>query len=202
MKVIETKYNGYKFRSRLEARWAVFFDACGIEYQYEPEGFELKEGYYLPDFYLPWFKCYVEIKPKDIAREDRLKAEKKLEALFFEHKSCVCMLCVGDPLDDDMNLLCTDYCDSNAGYCWRNNVQFMSGCWFRDSFGIDCSSGKHFIHLVVNSERYKEYGDVKYDIIYSIVGKGHITEYRTNFVKEKEIARQARFEHGECGLIG
>lgn len=27
MKAIETEYNGYKFRSRLEARWAVFFDA-------------------------------------------------------------------------------------------------------------------------------------------------------------------------------
>ena len=26
IKPIETKYNGYRFRSRLEARWAVFFD--------------------------------------------------------------------------------------------------------------------------------------------------------------------------------
>ena len=25
-------YNGYKFRSRLEAKWAVFFDAVGIKY--------------------------------------------------------------------------------------------------------------------------------------------------------------------------
>ena len=54
MKVIETEYNGYKFRSRLEARWAVFFDELGIEYLYEPEGFVLEDGTkYLPDFYLP-----------------------------------------------------------------------------------------------------------------------------------------------------
>jgi hypothetical protein len=53
MKAIDTIYNGYKFRSRLEARWAVFFDAAGIKYEYEPEGFDLGEaGYYLPDFYL------------------------------------------------------------------------------------------------------------------------------------------------------
>jgi len=39
IKAIETVYNGYKFRSRLEARWAVFFDALGIEYEYEKEGF-------------------------------------------------------------------------------------------------------------------------------------------------------------------
>ena len=28
-------------RSRLEARWAVFFDTAGIAWQYEPEGFDL-----------------------------------------------------------------------------------------------------------------------------------------------------------------
>lgn len=30
MKAIETRYKGYRFRSRLEARWAVFFDALGL----------------------------------------------------------------------------------------------------------------------------------------------------------------------------
>lgn len=54
MKAIETKYKGYRFRSRLEARWAVFFDALGIEWRYEPEGFDLGFGaMYLPDFWLP-----------------------------------------------------------------------------------------------------------------------------------------------------
>lgn len=43
IKPIETYYNGYRFRSRLEARWAVFFDAAGIKYQYEEQGFE-KDG--------------------------------------------------------------------------------------------------------------------------------------------------------------
>ena len=62
MKAIETVYNGYRFRSRLEARWAVFFDACGIKYLYEPEGYKLSDGtMYLPDFYLSdiktWFEC-------------------------------------------------------------------------------------------------------------------------------------------------
>ena len=58
IKAIETIYNGYRFRSRLEARWAVFFDALGIEYQYEPEGYEYggwegsKPYRWLPDFRL------------------------------------------------------------------------------------------------------------------------------------------------------
>lgn len=60
---IETSYNGYLFRSRLEARWAVFFDTAGIKYQYELQGFNTgPQGWYLPDFFLPdilsgvWFE--------------------------------------------------------------------------------------------------------------------------------------------------
>ena len=63
IKAIETKYNGYKFRSRLEARWAVFFDAATIKYEYEPEGYELTDDVrYLPDFYLPDEDIFVEVK--------------------------------------------------------------------------------------------------------------------------------------------
>jgi hypothetical protein len=51
LKPIETNYKGYKFRSRLEARWGVFFDALNLKWQYEVEGFKLSNGeYYLPDF--------------------------------------------------------------------------------------------------------------------------------------------------------
>lgn len=48
---IETEYGGHRFRSRLEARWAVFFDALGIDFAYETEGTLLPSGKkYLPDF--------------------------------------------------------------------------------------------------------------------------------------------------------
>lgn len=72
---IETEYNGMLFRSRTEARWAVFFDACEIKYEYEPEGFYNSrfEEHYLPDFYLPDYDIYVEVKPI------RPKAESELE---------------------------------------------------------------------------------------------------------------------------
>lgn len=56
IKVKETEYHGYRFRSRLEARWAVFFDSLGVKYEYEPEGFTLDNGVsYLPDFKV---KCW------------------------------------------------------------------------------------------------------------------------------------------------
>lgn len=47
---IETTYAGCRFRSRLEARWAVFFTSLGIEWEYEPQGFATSAGAYLPDF--------------------------------------------------------------------------------------------------------------------------------------------------------
>lgn len=51
IKSLPAYYNGIKFRSRLEARWAIFFDELGLSWEYEPEGFELENGVrYLPDF--------------------------------------------------------------------------------------------------------------------------------------------------------
>jgi hypothetical protein len=68
---IETEFKGYKFRSRLEARWAVFFDAIGIEWKYETEGFEAGDHRYLPDFWLPSACAWVEVKgDKDGLRKD------------------------------------------------------------------------------------------------------------------------------------
>jgi hypothetical protein len=60
---IETEYNRHRFRSRLEARWAVFMDTLGVQWEYEKEGFDLGDGTrYLPDFWLPELNRWVEIK--------------------------------------------------------------------------------------------------------------------------------------------
>jgi hypothetical protein len=64
IRAIETVYNGYKFRSRLEARWAVFFDSLGVKYDYEPEGVEVGGVKYLPDFLLRELDWFLEIKPR------------------------------------------------------------------------------------------------------------------------------------------
>lgn len=63
IKAIETEYAGCRFRSRLEARWAVFFDHLGIRWEYEPEGLDIDGVRYLPDFRLPEVDgLYVEVK--------------------------------------------------------------------------------------------------------------------------------------------
>lgn len=69
MKAIQTQYKGYRFRSRLEARYAVLFDSLGMRWSYEPEGFELGDGKrYLPDFWIEipgkeGWGYWIEIKP-------------------------------------------------------------------------------------------------------------------------------------------
>lgn len=62
-------YKGIRFRSRLEVRWAMFFDQTHTPYQYEPRGFQFGDVWYLPDFYLPRQGLWVEIKgqtPNDL----------------------------------------------------------------------------------------------------------------------------------------
>lgn len=60
---IATWYHKRRFRSRLEARWAVFFDTLGLGWDYERYP---ATGYlslnYCPDFWLEDLKLWVEIK--------------------------------------------------------------------------------------------------------------------------------------------
>lgn len=70
MKPIPTTYEGVKFRSRLEARWAVFFCQLQIDWRYEPFEIGNENLSYTPDFLLHnLFLCFfnkrvfVEIKP-------------------------------------------------------------------------------------------------------------------------------------------
>lgn len=64
LKAIPTRYKGYKFRSRLEARYACFLDAVGLQWEYESQGYDLpSEGKYLPDFWCPQLDAFIEVKP-------------------------------------------------------------------------------------------------------------------------------------------
>lgn len=72
---IPTLYARVRFRSRLEARWAVFYDTLGVPWQYEPNVHDLGGGtFYLPDFWLPNQQCFVEIKPAAPDDEAQRKA--------------------------------------------------------------------------------------------------------------------------------
>ena len=123
IRAIQTRYKGYAFRSRLEARWAVYFDHLGIKWDYEPEGFELGNGLrYLPDFWLPDLKLWVEIKPVSI---DSTAAEKATRLASENH--AVLVLC-GAPVAELRYcglLFSWDFRESGAGF----TPETQAGCF-------------------------------------------------------------------------
>lgn len=64
---IETRAYGCRFRSRLEARWAVFLTEARFDWEYEPEGVMTTTGGYLCDFRVTGpngVQVWLEVKPK------------------------------------------------------------------------------------------------------------------------------------------
>src|SRR6266702_248812 len=79
---IPTIYKGVQMRSRLEARWAAFFNLC-FEWNWSYEPFDL-EGW-IPDFIIDWNltgkKALVEVKPLMEHQVPRYLSDEILNAL-------------------------------------------------------------------------------------------------------------------------
>jgi len=177
IKAIETEYNGYRFRSRLEARWAVFFDIASIKYLYEYQGFVLNDSRnYLPDFYLPKFNVFVEIK-SDRSHDDG-KARKFAESFTdFDKEYGGIILCYGDPMNDDLIFMTQSECDEDGGG-WYENECF---------FGRELSSGEKLIIM---------YNDYKQRLFHNTT---NVETFNKNsmyceFSQAERLARQTRFE--------
>lgn len=194
-KAVQTEYKGYLFRSRLEARWAVFFDALGIEWEYESEGVVLSNGtQYLPDFYLPDFHCFFEVKRKGLkgTAEGDVAISKISDGQCTD--SWAGIICFGDPMDDDLYIFCQET-DDGGGGCYEDEVTIglhpitkkpylfayndrRDRCFFTH-FGEDMED--EMIPMVTH-----EYGKYKYkDFVNARVSNARL------------MARQARFEYGE-----
>lgn len=152
IKAIETRYKGYRFRSRLEARWAVFFETLGLDWKYEPEGFliDQEDGVgdpvpYLPDFWIPFKErqsyeagtppisgAWIEIKPVLLTGH-----EESLCANLSRQSRHVCLAFAGQP-----------WLGEFAFYKWhfnshplRNGLsQLPDQCWY-------CQGAGHEIEL-------------------------------------------------------
>lgn len=98
-RAIETVYKGYKFRSRLEARYGVFFEALGLDWTYEPEGFDLDGVRYLPDFKVKTPQgadIWYEIKPKGIKADEKFS---RFKDQLLSSDDGRAELLFGDPVD-------------------------------------------------------------------------------------------------------
>lgn len=180
MKAIETEYAGYKFRSRLEARYAVFFDHLRTGWEYEPEGYDLDDGdYYLPDFWMTDLKCFVEIKGQE-PNEDELRKARKL----YCHTEKAIALFHGMPMENYGLWMCWDQGESAGTSEWL--VQWAD----RGGDGIS-------FYLPENATSDRVYYQDPW--MHSIT----ITKDRVNIdlcgtlARAEMAAKQARFEHGE-----
>jgi hypothetical protein len=95
---IPTKYDGVVFRSRLEARWAAFFDR--VQWPWEYEALELRG--YLPDFILrfPHAPILAEVKPA-LTLDGLRVATKKIDRSGWQGEALV----LGARFDEFMQIL-------------------------------------------------------------------------------------------------
>ena len=195
IKAIETEYKGYRFRSRLEARWAVFFDACNAKWEYEPEGFELDNGqWYLPDFLLHDVKgrasgdLWVEVKGV-MTQEDAIKIY--------------------------------SFCgkDANGNGIVKNPIYIVAGIPEEKSYGgVDrfCSDWGYqgfpgvkrgpypFNFETIDGDYFVAHPGINLDGNFELFGDDSnylsARDYETT-INAFRKARQARFEHGETPVV-
>jgi hypothetical protein len=193
IQVIETKYKGYRFRSRLEARWAVFFDALGIRWEYEKEGYELSRiienngpetVYYLPDFYLPSLNIWVEVKGAEISDEDEIKVSR----LAYHTKMSV--LVVGDIPQESNLFKRVENVDTYKGYYYvQGSIEgldlpyYFCECVYCRTIGVKFDANSDRIQCCEKNKQHEN--EAKY--FYGRIGKAY------------NQARMFRFEHRELG---
>lgn len=191
---VQTEYKGYLFRSRLEARWAVFFDSLGVEWEYESEGYDLGNGiHYLPDFLLHGVtidhglykeNCdiYVEVKGQ-MTPEDKEKITRFYEAGAPESDE--------DGLSKTPVLVVGKIPDGTSMGDIIQSITDTSDSWFYNFETID-------------NDYFTAYPGVNKKGVFTLFGADssylcHMNERATERAYRK--ARQARFEFGETPVI-
>lgn len=218
IKAIETVYRGIRYRSRIEARWAVAYTKLDVPFEYEKEGFDLgSAGYYLPDFWMPQQKCWIEIKGQKPTKEE----EERCAALASASGYPVILFpCTIPEIEDEANLRCpSDGCD--GAYLFRpdggwDNYYRWCVCMTCGAMGIEfdgrsdrlpCKRCYHCDHVArgvnypaMNDGKCPVHGDKpNQGCPLSRHGDKGYTPGHQKIARAFDAARSARFEHGESG---
>jgi hypothetical protein len=223
IKAIETEYKGYMFRSRLEARWAVFFDTLGIEWKYEYQGFEREivdrmdmDGNvlsshmerYLPDFYLPNYgghgsHLYVEVKgdPNAFKRDfDKLIQLHDYGGVLPNFADSFDELYVtsGLILLGDIPLASSDKTIFHPIVQHYKGLVKCYGAFTPSRFSVvkdnNILAELHGLNPVWGLDNVPEYWTTDMKMI-------HANHYFPKTLEAYQAARSARFEHGQSGAI-
>ena len=202
---IDTRYKDFRFRSRLEARWAVFFDTAGIEWEYEKEGFDLEDdGYYLPDFYLPKLSTptWVEIKPDVEIPEHELSkviALKDRVSCLPENASERVVIILGQPYIGKYKIYHPEkklrYMEVFGRCPLCERIDIISGCSIEnvDIDSIECM----WCDVVDRNTGENDHAEFHKGSVIS--KKQYPILLHPSLKRAYRAARGARFEHGEEG---
>lgn len=188
IKPIQTNYKGYFFRSRLEARWAVFFETLGVEWEYEPEGYDIGGLYYLPDFrvkYLDGGIHWFEVK-SDL---ERMTDEEKMKVKLFSKYVDAITILDGTP----------DYI-TYPTFC--NDTHWREGDFdkeFDEKFSESKNKSGRWGDLLTTIKR-DGYPERMWVCEYS----SDVSEFLKRspyYSRAVTAARSARFEHGESPVV-
>ena len=195
LKPIETHYRGYRFRSRLEARWAVFFDKLRVRWDYEPQGYALTLlprdpdhlGAYLPDFWLPDQQSWFEVKGEEPDAHEWQRLSRFADLVIADDTAPRLFVAVGripdpttvgssGPYGDQLTITRIFPDDaSDEPYAWTTctNCGFPDLQWSARSERNHCGCGAKW-----EGDNYQN-------------GDDHL------ILAAYQAARSARFEHGE-----
>lgn len=182
MKPIETVYKGYRFRSRLEARWAVFLDELGATWSFEVEGLQLHGVRYLPDFWVSSWDVWIEVKAQAPTAGERVKCR-----LLSRESGKRVLLIAGEPWSErdrnsyNVTLFSAQEPDRDETDGW----EFGEGRRCAEEIWLvsdECGA------FTLQAAAHK--GDHKYPLSGS---------YASSIIAALTSARGARFEHGESG---
>lgn len=150
VRAIPTSYAGIQMRSKLEANTAQLFDTVGLRWQYEVEGYDLGGVWYLPDFYLPDIRVFVEVKGI-LDQKSIDKVELLAEACEAE---CIAVVLVRDLRMRLMENYLTILGDWVTAHGIEKDAAFMARCpqcnsviWLRRGSTV-CSSCAHHVASV------------------------------------------------------
>jgi hypothetical protein len=202
-RAIETRYAGCHFRSRLEARWAVFFDAVGWRWQYEPEGYwcqwrlrlSNKAFAYLPDFYLPDKNAFVEVK----GQMDDFELDRFCNAVASLTDSNSTKTSVADaflfcgPFDkpDKIGITQESYIWTPTALAMRKGDILASPLFETSRHTIIASD--------YGSECYERHGGINNARQRLFESYAHIDRVPRKYFDARIEAMSARFEHGRAG---
>lgn len=190
IKPIETRYGGYRFRSRHEARWAVVFTHLEIPWEYEAQGYHLSDNAerYLPDFHLPAHGLFVEVKatdanlvdPDGIRRWEHFAAD--IATRWNTHRAVMAIGPIPDPAT-------VDPAGPPRAQRWYDPGHIILGDWHYA--WCACPSGKHF------DIQHEARGGRILCGCPRLLDDRYQTGNHPLLLNAYAAGREARFEHGE-----